>query len=73
MALALKFAKFYEDDIETYFYKRQVIPSIAERILASQETLRYKLLKSKYCYSIESHDVLIDGEYKWNWKAETYV
>jgi sugar diacid utilization regulator len=45
MTLALKCAKFYEDDIEIYFYKRQVIPSTAERMLASQETLRYKLLK----------------------------
>jgi len=26
MALALKFAKFYEGDIETYFQKRQLIP-----------------------------------------------
>jgi len=26
MALALKFAIFYEENIETYFHKRQLIP-----------------------------------------------
>jgi hypothetical protein len=41
-------------------------------MLASEERLWYKLLKSKYFRSIESDSRLTDGEYKWNWKADTY-
>jgi len=41
-------------------------------MLASEDRLWYKLFKSKYICSIESDSTLTDGEYKWNWKADTY-
>jgi hypothetical protein len=41
-------------------------------MLASEERLWYKLFKSKQFCSIESECRPTDGEYKWNWKADTY-